>query len=137
MRPVIRKKIPKKPKLNLSQWKQLINQMADEVQQWALEKDWSVFRDKKVIEEDGVKYEVPVLRIRNAAGEVWFDPAGTDYHGAVGRIDLSYWPTMDSVRLILRDGEWQVFSPNDARIRRKWGRSLFYELAANPPLAIA
>ena len=124
-------------RLPLSQWKRIVNAMAEDVERWALEKNWSVFREHKVIEERNTRYEVPVVRVRAGAGEVWFDPLGADIIGADARIDLGHWPNTERYALILRNGEWRVMEDNGTWLRRKWSQRLFYDLVNMPRYAAA
>jgi hypothetical protein len=115
----------------------MVNSMADDVERWALERDWSVFRESKTIEERSTSYQVPVVRVRSASGEVWFDPIGADILGADARIDLGHWPNNDRFVLVLQNGQWRVRTDEGTWIRRKWGRSLFHDLVTTPKYAAA
>lgn len=114
-------------------WVKIVESLANDVEQWAGERNWSVHREFKLIREGEHRYEVPVVRVRSAAGEVWLDPVGAAVLGAQGRVDIVFWPSGERVRLLRHGQEWQAVKDNDKRIRRKWGRALFQDLAGNPP----
>jgi hypothetical protein len=113
-------------------WIQAVNALADQVERWAREEDWSTARQSKTVQESRVgEYAVPVVRVRAPAGEVWLDPVGLDIVAADGRVDLQSWPSLNRVRLLRRGDDWQVITDSNVPLRRAWSKALFVDLLSS------
>jgi len=110
-------------------WIALVQELVDQVQQWAGEENWSLHRENKQIAEDVAgAYEVPALRIRNVSGEVRLDPIGLHIVGAEGRVDVEAWPSLNRVKLLRRGGKWIIMTDSNVPLRDEWGRDAFVRL---------
>ena len=114
----------------IKQWRDSVFAMADDTQQWSMQEGWTVDRtDKQVHEELLGDYVVPQLRIRVSDGEVLLNPVGLHVIGADGRVDLEGWPSLNRVKLVRRQGVWEVYTDSNVPLHRPWNKETFVQLA--------
>ena len=74
---------------------------------------WSIHRDeKRMRDEVGGVYSVPVLTLVKSATRLLFDPNGFGFPGAEAGVDLYLLPPYDPVAgIYLEEGTWFIHSP--------------------------
>jgi hypothetical protein len=111
------------------EWVQLVTALADQVQQWALAEGWLVHRTQRTLREQLVgEYSVPMLQIRAPGGEMFLKPVAVHILGADGRVDLEAWPTLNRVKLVRRDNNWQIITDSNVPLRQPWDSQTFVQL---------
>lgn len=114
----------------LESWLDALRKLADDVKGWANNEGWSVKEEQRTITERGFgTYAAPRLRIRPPDGEVDLEPVGRYVLGADGRVDLFAWPSLNRMKLILKDETWQVFTDSNVAWPNPWGEQTFVGLA--------
>ena len=111
------------------EWVRRIAALADDVERWATAEGWPVHREQKQIRERLVgEYQAPVLRIRVPGGDIYLTPVALHVVGADGRVDLEAWPTLNRVKLVGRDGRWEIVTDSNVPLREPWDRDQFVRL---------
>ena len=111
------------------EWIQRVTALVDQVQQWATAEGWLVHRTEKQLHERLIgDYSVPTLQIRAPGGELFLKPIAFHIVGADGRVDLEAWPTLNRVKLVGRDGNWQIVTDSNVPLRKPWDSETFVEL---------
>jgi hypothetical protein len=112
-----------------NEWVQRVSALADQVQQWAVAEGWSVERSEKNLHEQLLgEYGVPALHMRAPGGELYLKPIALHIVGADGRVDLEAWPTLNRVKLVGREGTWQIVTDSNVPLREPWSRETFVRL---------
>lgn len=112
------------------EWLRRVGDLVTEVEGWASEQGWSVHRlDARIRERLLGEYVVPSLQMRMPGGELFLKPVALHVVGADGRVDLEAWPTLNRVKLVGREGGWQVITDSNVPLREQWGRDTFVRLA--------
>lgn len=111
------------------EWLHRVGNLIDQVEAWSTAEGWAVLRDDKRIRERLLgEYTAPALRIRAPGGDVFLTPIALHIVGADGRVDLEAWPTLNRVKLVGRDGAWQIMTDSNVPLREPWGRDTFVSL---------
>ena len=111
-------------------WIAEIEQMAADLERWAVENDWDIKRDTKEIVEDEIgKYVVPVVRVQTMHGRLYFDPIARFLMGASGRIEIVATPSFWQAVLMKVDGRWQFFTEDLKELNKTWSREDFIDVA--------
>ena len=119
-------------KSRLRDWTSRVESLATQVKGWAEKEHWPVHESERDVTEEHLgTYAVPVLRIRvlDAGGEVHLDPVGLHIIGGDGRVDLSAFPSLNRVKLIGAEKEWQVYTDSNVPLGKPWSRKTFVDLA--------
>lgn len=110
-------------------WLARVETVLEDVQRWSAEQNWSTHRADKTIREDRLgTYLAPTLRIRVPDGEIQVDPVALQVVGADGRIDLEAWPSLNRVKLIGRNGHWEIMTDSNVPLRQPWNHDTFVQL---------
>jgi len=114
----------------LRKWLDAVERLVSDVEEWSRAEGWDVEREEDERQERSLgRYAVPVLRIRTPSGDGFLKPIGHDVGGARGRVDLSAWPTLYRVMLLLTDrGGWRVRTDSGIDWPEPWGRETFLHL---------
>jgi hypothetical protein len=112
------------------EWVAAVEQVVSEAEAWATEQHWFVHRGPKTIAEDPVgSYEVPSLLIQAPAGRFVLEPMGRYIVGATGEIELSVFPSYESV-LIVRNDTGRHFVIDRPTVDRPWSKEAFLEIVS-------
>jgi hypothetical protein len=110
------------------EWVAAVEQVVSDAEAWATEQHWSVHRGPKTITESRLgSYEVPALLIRAPAGRFVLDPIARYIVGAAGEIELSAFPSYESVLIIRNDAGWH-FVIERPTLDRPWSKEAFLEI---------
>ena len=121
---------PEQKTSRIQEWQAAVNAAMNDAQQWSEQEGWLVRREEKTAHEELLgDYVVPMLHIRVSDGELLVNPVGLHVIGADGRVDLEGWPSLNRVKLIRRQGQWQLFTDSNVPLRRPWTKETFAELA--------
>lgn len=114
-------------------WKEAVDHLVDEVEQWAHGERWRTARESKEITERNFgTYAVPVLLIKTPQGEVHLDPIARYVAGADGRVDLYAWPSMNRM-MIVRErgtGHWKIETDSGVEWPLVWSKDTVKDLIA-------
>ena len=111
-------------------WIDRVEALVNQVDEWAKGQGWTVVRGRKHIQESAIGlYDVPILEARLSDGQIWIKPIGLNVIGADGRVDIEALPTLNRVRLIVRDNQWQIFTDSNVPLRQPWNAETFVQLA--------
>jgi hypothetical protein len=112
------------------QWISRIKGLIDEIGEWSQSQGWSCARSEITMSEQLFgTYTVPALRVRTNAGqELHVTPIGLHVVGAEGRVDLEAWPSLNRVRLVGRQGGWEIVTDSNVPLREPWNRDTFLRL---------
>ncbi|MBY0308571.1 MAG: hypothetical protein K2Q09_07500 [Phycisphaerales bacterium] len=115
------------------EWLRALGKLIDEAEGWTKNQGWTVAREAVVVSEpQQAPYRADVLRIKMPKGEVRLEPIGWKFIGADGRVDLLAWSSLNRVKLVMRGGEWQVFTDSNIRLKDKpWGEETFRDLVTD------
>jgi hypothetical protein len=112
------------------QWIERVEALINQVDGWATAQGWATARTTKNVTERLLgEYMIPLLRVRLPGGEVHVIPVGLHVIGADGRIDIEAFPTLNRVKLIGRDKEWQIYTDSNVPLRQPWSSETFAQLA--------
>ena len=117
-----------------TEWIDRVKTLTSQVRAWAEAADWSVHEDVKTITERQLgTYQLPVLRVRTSNGEVHINPIALHIagKGAVGRIDLESFPSLNRVRLIGDETGWVIMTDSNVPLRKPWDKDTFVELVGD------
>jgi len=119
------------PRQTKVEWLATLDDLINDIEQWAAEEDWQVARlKKKTIHERGVgTYSVSDLRIRTHSGILNAEVVARDIVGADGRVDLISFPTMDRFVVVRRGDTWIVHDDARSRHPRRWSKKTFIDVA--------
>jgi hypothetical protein len=120
-------------------WVAAVEQLVSDAEAWATERHWFVHRSPKTITEDDTgPYEVPTLLIQAPAGRFLLEPMGRYIIGATGEgryivgatgeIELSIYPSYESVLIVRGDAGWH-FVIKRPTLDRPWSKEAFLEIA--------
>src|ERR1044072_4603427 len=94
-----------------SQWIAAVDTLLNQMEAWSVSQGWAVARETKLIHErNSGDYQVPLLRVRLSGGEIHVNPIGFNVIGADGRIDIEAFPSLNRVKLISRQGRWEIYT---------------------------
>jgi hypothetical protein len=121
------------------EWVAAVEQVISDAETWATERHWFVHRSPKTITEDDTgPYEVPTLLIQAPAGRFILEPMGRYIVGATGEgryivgatgeIELSVYPSYESVLIVRNDAGWH-FVIKRPTLDRPWSKEAFLEIA--------
>jgi len=114
----------------LRRWLRTLDDLLNEVEEWASKEAWPVSRKRKQLSETEYgAYATGVLDVKTPDGWLVVDPIAHSVVGAEGRVDLYSFPTLRRVVLIRRGNQWALKSDEGLVLRRKWNRKTFLELA--------
>jgi hypothetical protein len=109
-------------------WIAAVEQVISDAEAWATEQHWFVHRGPKSITEDPIgPYEVPTLLIQAPAGRFVLEPRGRFIIGATGAIELSVFPSYESVLIVRNDSGWH-FVIERPILDRPWSKEAFLEI---------
>lgn len=112
-----------------TEWINAVQALCGDISQWAREKKWTVTASEKIIHEHFGASAVPALMIEFPGGRLHVDPVAADVIAADGRVDLLHYPTLNSMLLVLHDGQWSLQTDSRVPWPVPWGPDCFYELA--------
>jgi hypothetical protein len=93
-------------------WVAAVEQVISDAETWATEQRWFVHRGPNTITEDPIGfYEVPTLLIQAPACRFVLEPMGRYIIGATGEIELSVFPSYESVLIVRNDAGAEEFRP--------------------------
>ena len=102
-----------------------MEQVISDAEAWATEQKWFVHRDGKTITEEPIgSYEVPALLIQAPAGRFVLEPRGRCITGATGAIELSVFPSYESVLIVRNDAGWHLVVDRPT-LGRSWSKEAF------------
>lgn len=112
------------------QWVARVEAFVNQIIEWAAEENWAVDKNSKTIHERVIgQYVVPTLRVRLPLGEIHVNPVGLHVVGADGRVDIEAFPTLNRVKLIGVNNQWEVYTDSNVPLRQPWTRKTFTQLA--------
>jgi hypothetical protein len=112
------------------EWIAAVEQVISDAEAWAEEQHWFVHRGPKTITEDPIgPYEVSTLLFQAPAGRFALEPMGRYIVGATGEIELSVFPSYESVLVVRKDGRWH-FVIDRPTLDRPWSKEAFLELVS-------
>ncbi len=112
------------------QWVARVDALINQVNEWATAQGWATARTTRSVNERLLgQYTVPVLRVRLPGGEIHVIPVGLNVVGADGRIDIEAFPTLNRVKLVGRENEWQIYTDSNVPLRQPWNPETFAQLA--------
>ena len=110
------------------EWVAAVEQVISDAEAWATEQKWFVHRDGKTITEEPIgSYEVPALLIQAPAGRFVLEPRGRYITGATGAIELSVFPSYESVLIVRNDAGWHLVVDRPT-LGRSWSKEAFLEI---------
>ena len=120
------------------EWIAAVERVISDAEAWATERHWFVHRSPKTITEDDIgPYEVPTLLIQAPAGRFILEPMGRYIIGATeegryivgatGEIELSIYPSYESVLIVRGDAGWH-FVIKRPTLDRPWSKEAFLEI---------
>ena len=113
------------------EWVESVEHLASEAEAWASRRKWLVHRDRKTLTEGSIgSYDVPMLVIHCPNGRLILDPVARYISGASGRIDLSVFPSYDTVLIIRTDAGWRLKRIDPPEFERPWSEGDFVEVAS-------
>jgi hypothetical protein len=111
-------------------WLNRVARLIDEVEAWAGVEGWVIAKSDASIHEEALgTYSLTALRIHLPAGELHLTPIGLHIVGGDGRVDLEAWPTLNRVKLIGNNGQWEILTDSNVPLRIPWSRETFVQLA--------
>jgi hypothetical protein len=137
------KTLPRRPvedeEARRDDWVAAVEQVVSDAEAWAMERHWFVHRSPKTLTEDDTgPYEVPTLLIQAPAGRFTLEPRGRYIIGATeegrylvgtaGEIELSVYPSYESVLIVRDDAGWHFVIKQPTR-DRPWSKEAFLEIA--------
>jgi hypothetical protein len=110
------------------EWIAAVEQVISDAETWAREQHWFVHRGPKTITEDPIApYEVSTLLIQAPAGRFVLEPRGRYIIGATGQIELSVFPSYESVLIVRNDAGWH-FVIDRPTLDGPWSKEAFLEI---------
>jgi hypothetical protein len=120
-------------------WVAAVEQVISDAKSWATEQHWFVHRSPKTLTEDDTgPYEVPTLLIQAPAGRFTLEPMGRYIIGVTGEgryiigvtgeIELSVYPSYESVLIVRNETGWH-FVIKRPTLDRPWSKEAFLEIA--------
>jgi hypothetical protein len=120
-------------------WVAAVEQVIADAEAWATEQHWFVHRGSKTItEDDSGSYDVPTLLIQAPAGRFTLEPMGRYIIGVTGEgryiigvtgeIELSVYPSYESVLIVRNETGWH-FVIKRPTLDRPWSKEAFLEIA--------
>jgi hypothetical protein len=120
---------PEKKEKERENWIALVEQLVHEVEGWAAERKWPVYREDKQIHESRLgAYTLPVLGVLAPAGHVQLEPVARYVARGDGRVDLLAWPSLNRMMLIRVGDRWVVKTDSGVEWPEKWNRKTFIRL---------
>ena len=123
------------PNVVREQWQSAVEQLVNSISAWAKELNWSVDRQEKQLSEALIgTYAVDMLNIltsQGQQGQLVVEPIAQGVSGADGRVDLYAWPSLNKVRLLLKQGKWSIRTDSELDWPKEWSRETFQDLARN------
>ncbi len=112
------------------EWVRTVTDLCDQVQDWAKQEHWQVKCAQKSLTETNIgSYAIPSLAIKTPEGTVYLDPIGRNIIGACGRVDITVYPTMNRMLLVLTaDGKWQIVHEDRVPWPLPWNAESFVKL---------
>jgi hypothetical protein len=111
-------------------WIVRVQNLVDEIADWAAAQGWEVERGKKILGEKLLgSYEVQTLRVRLKEGELAIDPIALNVSGGDGRVDLEAFPTLSRVKFMGRPNGWEIVTDSNVPLRVPWNAESFVQLA--------
>lgn len=123
--------LPRKPVENWEQirdeWIAEIDHLFRDAERWSTSRGWMTLREERTITEDRLgSYQVPVLLIHTPQGRLLLTPEARYVVGASGLIDLSLYPSFDSlVSLVKRDEGWRFQARDRDEAGESWSEESF------------
>ena len=112
------------------EWVAAVERVVSDAEAWATEQKWFVHRGPKTITEDPIgPYEVSTLLFQAPAGRFALEPMGRYIVGATGEIELSVFPSYESVLVVRKDGRWH-FVIDRPTLDRPWSKEAFLEIVS-------
>jgi hypothetical protein len=110
-------------------WMKLVSDLCAEIYAWAGQREWNAHQESKTITEEHFDtYELPALIVGYPGGRLHVDPVAANIAGGEGRVDLLSYPTMNSLMLILKNGEWKVYTDSGVAWPEPWSKESFYQI---------
>jgi len=111
-------------------WCEFVNALMKDVEAWAGRRKWPVDRQEKTVTEDHAgTYSVPELNVKVPGGYLTLEPVGCNVIGADGRVDITAFPSLDRVMLVLVGKEWRLKTDSGVPWPKLWCEETFEELA--------
>lgn len=111
-------------------WIAAVEQIISDAETWAAEQHWFVHRGPKTITEEPFgSYEVPTLLIQAPAGRFVLEPYARFAIGTQGAIELSVFPSYESVLIVRNDSGWH-FVIDRPTLDRPWSKDAFLEIVS-------
>ncbi|MCY2951294.1 MAG: hypothetical protein NTU53_04860 [Planctomycetota bacterium] len=112
------------------QWLGWLDQLVSDIAAWSEHEGWGVNREQKTVTEPLLgTYSAPVLHVQISGGRIQVNPIGLHMIGAEGRVDLEGWPTLNRVKLVRRQEQWQIVTDSNVPLRLPWCEQTFVQLA--------
>lgn len=113
-------------------WKEAVTSVLDSAQEWAKERGWpSSKRMISISEENLGTYELPLLTIESATGQIVLEPIARWSSPGDGRIDVYGWPSLNRLMLVRKGADWTLFTEAGVRWPQRWSLATFSDLATN------
>jgi hypothetical protein len=103
-------------------WVAELNRVIAEAEEWAHQRGWGTLRDDRTIRENEIgSYRVPVLLIHTMKGRVLITPEARFVFGADGLIDVSVYPSLDTLtRLVRTPDGWRFTDAASGELADPW-----------------
>ena len=122
---------PRKAEKERTQWLAVLEQLANQVEDWASKRKWPVNRESKQINETRLgTYAAPVLSILTPSGTIQLDPVARYVAKADGRVDLLAWPSLTRMLLIRINNRWKIKTDSGIDWPEGWTERTFARLPA-------
>ncbi len=115
----------------LQEWKQLVENLIQEIARWSKAEGWSVDRQPVELNESKLgTYEVPSLVIDTPNGRLMVKPAARYVFGADGRVDLYSWPSLNKLLIVRTNEEWKLRTASGVDWPNPWKKETFLDVAS-------
>ena len=122
-----------KPLPSLSEWRQIIATLEEDILTWCQEKNWAVMVSETKVMDVRPQYgfyTIPSLSIETPEGKLIIEPMPHALDGT-GLVKFYAWPTLYRVRLLYRGGQthWEIMTDSGIPMHMDWSRQTFLTLA--------
>ena len=113
-------------------WISMVENLCDEIQTWCDAEGWSVQQELKYIEEEHIgRYQLPFLYIQTPNLRAHIDPIGLNIVGAMGRVDILAFPSMQRFLLIRDEDSWNLLTDSRVPWPVLWGKDCFSQIISS------
>lgn len=111
----------------LANWHADVQDLLHQIRAWSEARQWSVSTRPTTISEDHFgSYEMPMLDISSSEGKRFMvDPRYRLVFGALGRVDIIAYPSMECVMLLKKQDRWVLRSELGPIWPLEWNEETF------------